>query len=136
MTPMTFLSPALTTDPTNVGMSTTRLSMLYAVANWVGAGFSPVLGHFIDRAGARRCLVAALVALAACMLGLSACHTWPAFLAAFLGIRIVFRAALEVWCIVPINLWFDQRRGRAMAVFSIGETRGGRRCITPHPKFC
>ena len=33
---MTFLVPALTTDPTT-GLTSTRLSTIFAVANWVGA---------------------------------------------------------------------------------------------------
>ena len=56
------------------------------------------------------------------MLALSSCTGWVSFLVCFLTIRTIFRSALEVWCVVPISLWFDKWRGRAMSVFSIGET--------------
>jgi sugar phosphate permease len=122
MNPMVFLAPALTSDPSIAGLTPTRLAMIYLVSNWVGATTGPPLGFFLDYAGARRCLVGALLALSAAMAGLSVCSSWPAFLVAFLCIRTIFRSALEEWCIVPINIWFDKRRGRAVAIFAVGET--------------
>ena len=122
MTPMTFLQPALTSDESNEGLTPTRLSMIYAAANWAAATTGPALGHLLDRSGSRWCLFGAMLGLGGGMLSLSLCHSWQAFLAAFLCVRTVFRSALEVWCVIPISLWFEQRRGRAMAAFSLGET--------------
>ena len=76
----------------------------------------------LDRAGSRWCLSGAMIGLGGAMLALSTCTGWVSFLACFLTIRTIFRSALEVWCVVPISLWFDKWRGRAMSVFSIGET--------------
>ena len=63
-----------------------------------------------------------MIGLGGAMLALSTCTGWVSFLVCFLTIRTIFRSALEVWCVVPISLWFDKWRGRAMSVFSIGET--------------
>ena len=121
MQPIAFLAPALVADPT-IGLTATTLSMIFAVANWVGATGGPAFGVLFDRAGARWCLSFAMVGLGCSIVGLSFCRGWASVLIAFLVIRTIFRSALEVWCVVPISLWFTARRGRAMSAFSLGET--------------
>lgn len=121
MSPMTFLAPALVADP-STGLTATTLATIFAVANWVGATGGPALGVLFDRAGARWCLTSAMGGLGCAILGLSFCGGWVSVLVAFLVIRTIFRSALEVWLVVPINIWFSARRGRAMSAFSLGET--------------
>ena len=56
-------SRLLTSDESNEGLTPTRLSMIYAAANWVAATTGPALGHLLDRSGSRWCLFGAMLGL-------------------------------------------------------------------------
>ena len=113
---MGVITPHLLRD---LDLDSSSFGTIFAGATLAAATVQPSFGHCFDRFGARVCLPCGLLLLATGLLVLSAAEG-PGFLcgACFL-MRTTSIGCLQSWPSALIALWFDRRRGRALAAMMV-----------------
>ena len=103
-----------------LGLSQTAMASAYGLATLVAAFCLPLMGRFLDRAGARRMLaVVALVFGTSCAaFGLVGGMIWLAL--GFAALRFLGQGSLMLGCSNMVSQWFSQRRGFALGVMALG----------------
>ena len=98
-----------------------------AIGLWaVVAGIcSPLLGHWIDRLGARRIILAGVVAGGLCCLGLAEISSLSHLYAVLVLAAIGTTASTYVPVVSVISRWFISRRGLATSLAMVGMGLGG-----------
>jgi MFS family permease len=98
-----------------------------AVGLWaVVAGIcSPILGHWIDRLGARRIILAGVVTGGLCCMALAEMHSLGHLYAVLFVVAIGSTASTYVPVASVIARWFVARRGLAMSLAMVGMGMGG-----------
>lgn len=112
-----FLKP-LTGD---LGVSRGVFSLLRSGEGLIAAGMAPVIGSLVDRHGARWLMVLGAVVMGTGFLLLSRVEAFWQFLLVRWGLVTVGEAFMGYMVInVAISRWFVRRRGRAVALSSMG----------------
>ena len=105
----------------------TRFQIGGAVGLWaaVGAVFSPVLGHFIDRFGSRRIMLAAVALGGLVTLAMGQIQALSHLYLAMFFAALTTGASTYVPVTSVISQWFSKRRGIAMSIAMVGMGIGG-----------
>lgn len=123
-----FTSPGQTigvsafTDDLISSLETSRsaVSTAYLIGTLVGATALPFVGRWVDRAGVKRTLTFVSIGFA-CAIALTASVQNVIMLAlAFLGLRMLGQGALSLIGTQGVVMWFEHRRGLALAISSMG----------------
>ncbi len=108
----------------DLGLSRTKVALMYTFATLTGSFALPFVGRFIDSRGPRLSVViiASLFALACVFMGFIG-----GLVSLFIGfvlIRSLGQGALSLVSIHVINIWFVRRRGLAVGLSGIGFALG------------
>ena len=106
---------------TEFGWSRTAISVALTIFTVAQALAAPVIGHLIDRFGARRVLLPSLLIYAILLASIPVllAHLWQLFLIFFL-IGSLATGAGFIPYVRTISAWFDRRRGLALGVTMAG----------------
>ena len=107
-----------------LGWSRFEVTLGFTIGSLAGSMLSAVVGGFLDKHGPRGIVMISGVVIAGMILGLASMsepwHMW-AFLG---GGRAMAMAGVNLATGVAVANWFVRRRGRAMAIYSIGLRAG------------
>ena len=105
----------------------TRTQTMLGVGIWalVSGAFSPLLGHWIDRFGARRIVLAGVVFGGLCSWGFAEMRSLGHLYVLMVCVAITSAASTYVPVASLISQWFDRRRGVAMSIAMMGTGIGG-----------
>ena len=108
----------------DLGWSRGEISVAFAIGSLVGTAVSVIVGHQIDRHGARVAIVIAGFVISGALLGLAFMqepwHFWVLFGAG----RTAALAGISLGTSVAAANWFVRRRGRAVALLGVGLRSG------------
>ena len=105
------------------GWSRTEIAGALSVGTIAGAMVAPFIGHYVDRWGGRRFMVAGTLVLGGLLLLLAFIEELWQFYILFGAGRAIGAGILDIAILVTIANWFIRRRGRAMGLMMVG-TRG------------
>lgn len=108
-------------DPMIDGLHVSRsaISTAYLVGTLAGALVLPAIGRWIDRVGIRHAMTVVGV-LFACVVALTGTVQNIVMLGlAFVGLRMLGQGSLTLVGATGVTLWFDRRRGLALAVSAV-----------------
>jgi len=104
----------------SLGTSRSAVSTAYLIGTLTGATVLPFVGRWVDRAGVKRTLTFVSVGFA-CAVALTASVQNVIMLAfAFVGLRMLGQGALSLIGSQGVVMWFEHRRGLALAISSMG----------------
>ncbi len=111
-------------DPMLDGLSISRsaISTGYLVGTLTGALALPAIGRWVDRVGIRQALTVVASAFAAVVALTGTAQNLVMLTLAFIGLRMLGQGALSLISATGVALWFDRRRGLALAVTATGGT--------------
>ncbi|MGI9605188.1 MAG: MFS transporter [Acidimicrobiales bacterium] len=103
----------------DLGLSRSAVSAAYMVGTLTGALVLPMVGSFVDRRGVRlaQMIVGSLFVLALVNMSFVNGLVWLAV--GFTGIRLLGQGSLSLISTVTVSIWFRERRGTAIGVFSV-----------------
>jgi sugar phosphate permease len=107
------------------GWSRASVSFAFSLRSEVGGLAAPAVGFMVDRVGSRRLMVAGVALVAVGFVLLSRVETLWAFYGAVIVIAIGMSATGGPVGMVAIAHWFRRRRGRALAVMTVGAGTSG-----------
>ncbi len=107
------------------GWSRAATSFAFSLRTEVGGLAAPLVGFLVDRVGSRRLMTVGVALVALGFLLLSRVQTLWAFYGAVVVIAAGMSAAGGPVGMVAIAHWFRQRRGRALAVMTMGAGASG-----------
>lgn len=107
------------------GWSVAATALAFSLRSEVGGLASPFMGYLVDRFGARIVMVAGVVVASVGVLLMSYIQTIWHFYAAMIVIAIGTSAAGPQVGMSAVATWFERRRGRAMALTTVGGGLGG-----------
>jgi len=107
------------------GWSRASVSFAFSLRSEVGGLAAPAVGFMVDRVGSRRLMVCGVVLVAAGFVLLSRIESLWAFYGAVVVIAIGMSATGGPVAMVAIAHWFRRRRGRALAVMTVGAGASG-----------
>ncbi|MBI1885750.1 MAG: MFS transporter [Chloroflexi bacterium] len=107
------------------GWSRTAVSFAFSLRTEVGGLAAPLVGHLVDRIGARRLLTAGVFLVGLGFLLMSRMETLWAFYGSVMVIAFGMSAAGGPVAMAAIALWFRRKRGRALALMSMGAGASG-----------
>lgn len=112
-----------------LGLTRSEVSAAYLVGTTCGALALPFIGHRIDRIGVSRAMVVIGLAFGAALAATGAVQGLVTLALAFTGIRMFGQGALALASHTGIALWFDRRRGLAIAIATT--VAGGMMALAP-----
>jgi MFS family permease len=115
----------LTSIEADLGWSRTQLSLGVGVWALAGAAFSPLIGGWIDRYGARKVMLLGTVCQMVATVLLSRMTALWHLYALFVLSSFANVANTNVPVATVISQWFDEKRGAAMGVALLGMGAGG-----------
>ena len=104
----------------DTGLSRTGVSVLYLASTALSALLVTFVSRLADRYGARIMLVAAGIGLGAACFGMATATHILLFFVAFAALRALGQGSLSISCVLLVNQWFVSRRGRAVAIMTMG----------------
>ena len=104
----------------DTGLSRTGVSVLYLASTALSALLVTFVSRLADRYGARIMLVAAGIGLGAACFGMATATHILIFFVAFAALRALGQGSLSISCVLLVNQWFVSRRGRAVAIMTMG----------------
>ncbi len=108
----------------DLGWDRATISLAFTIGSATGSVMQFLMGRLLDRYGARMVVAAAGIIIALAMVGLSwmqePWHFWMAFGAG----RGSALAGIQVGTGVALSNWFIRRRGRTIAIRSMGQRAG------------
>ncbi len=104
----------------DTGLSRTGVSVLYLASTALSALLVTFVSRLADRYGARIMLVAAGIGLGAACFGMATATHIFLFFVAFAALRALGQGSLSISCVLLVNQWFVSRRGRAVAIMTMG----------------
>lgn len=100
----------------DLDVSRSTVSSAYLVGTLCGAAALPAIGRWVDRVGVRHAMTVVGIAFA-CVVALTGAAQNIVMLGlAFVGLRMLGQGALSLTGATAVTLWFDRRRGLALAV--------------------
>jgi MFS family permease len=106
------------------GWSRTAISGAVSLGGVLAALATPVLGRFVDRAGARLVLCLAVLTTGLANLGLSMTGSLAMFYVLFCIARVNFAGPFDIGIYGAVNNWFVARRSIANAIATVGQMAG------------
>lgn len=106
------------------GWSRTLISGALAVGTLGTAAVTLIAGRLVDKYGPRLLSVIAALSLGGGLIALSLTRTIPGFYLAFGLMRMVGFGIERIACPTVVANWFIKKRGRALAIISIGSAAG------------
>jgi MFS family permease len=100
----------------DLGLTRAEVSGAYLVGTVLGALSLPAIGGLVDRRGARLAMAAIGFGFGAALIGMGAVQGLVTLAIAFVGIRALGQGGLMLVGQTNITLWFERRRGFAMAL--------------------
>ncbi len=107
------------------GWSRAATSFAFSLRSEVGGIAAPIVGFLVDRVGARRLMVFGVLMVALGFVLLSRVQELWAFYGSVVVIAIGMSAAAGPVGMVAIAHWFRRRRGRALALMTMGAGTSG-----------
>jgi sugar phosphate permease len=107
------------------GWSRASVSFAFSLRSEVGGLAAPIVGFMVDRVGSRRLMVAGVALVAIGFVLLSRIESLWGFYGAVIVIAIGMSATGGPVGMVAIAHWFRRRRGRALAVMTVGAGTSG-----------
>lgn len=108
----------------DTGLSRTAISSLYAIGTGLSAFMVFTVSRLADRYGARTTLLAAATGLGLACLAMSQARGALAVFIAFSALRALGQGSMSINATLLTAQWFIRKRGRAMAIMSLGFTLG------------
>ncbi|MEX0591901.1 MAG: MFS transporter, partial [Nitriliruptoraceae bacterium] len=104
-------------DPMIAGLELTRsqVATAYLIGTLAGAFMQPIFGRLFDRRGSRRATAIIGVAFGVVLVGMAGVAGLVTLTLGFFGIRALGQGGLSVIAGTTPALWFDRRRGVAIA---------------------
>jgi MFS family permease len=106
-------------------ISSTQMSLAFALRSLEGGIEGPLAGYLVDRFGPRMVIIFGVVTGGIGFILLSLAASYTMFLVAFLALITVGFSAPFHGLAASINLWFRRRLGLAMSLASAGSAIGG-----------
>lgn len=100
----------------DLGLGRSAVSSAYLIGTITGALALPVIGRAIDRHGVRASMTLIGLAFGTALVATGAVQGFVTLALAFVGIRMLGQGALSLVSQTGIALWFDRRRGLAIAI--------------------
>ena len=107
------------------GWSRASVSFAFSLRSEVGGIAAPIVGFMVDRVGSRRLMMIGVTLVALGFVLLSRIHSLPAFYGAVVVIALGMSATGGPVGMVAIAHWFKKRRGRALAMMTVGAGTSG-----------
>ena len=107
------------------GWSRASVSFAFSLRSEVGGIAAPIVGFMVDRVGSRRLMMIGVALVALGFILLSRIESLPAFYGAVVVIAIGMSATGGPVGMVAIAYWFKKRRGRAIALMTVGAGTSG-----------
>lgn len=101
-----------------LGISRSTLSTAYLIGTLTGAAALPAIGRWVDRVGIRRSMTVIGTAFALVVALTSTVQNIVMLTGAFIGLRMLGQGSLGLIGSTGVSLWFERRRGFALAVMS------------------
>ncbi len=101
-----------------LGVGRSTISTAYLIGTLAGALALPSIGRWIDRAGIRHAMTVIGAAFAAVIALTGTVQNIVMLTLAFVGLRMLGQGSLTLTSSTGVALWFDRRRGLALAVSS------------------
>jgi MFS family permease len=115
--------PTVLLKPMSEGLGWTRTATIgvTALAAVVSAAVSPLFGRIVDRHGARTLMAASAVVGGALVAALSLVYEpWHFYLLFGIGLGLIRPGLASVTATTAVSNWFVKKRGRALAISSMG----------------
>ncbi|HET8944480.1 MAG TPA: MFS transporter [Dehalococcoidia bacterium] len=107
------------------GWSRASVSFAFSLRSEVGGLAAPIVGFMVDRVGSRRLMMIGVALVALGFVLLSRMQSLPAFYGAVVVIALGISATGGPVGMVAITHWFKKRRGRALAMMTVGAGTSG-----------
>ncbi len=107
------------------GWSKASVSFAFSLRSEVGGIAAPVVGFLVDRVGSRRLMMIGVSLVALGFVLLSRIQSLPGFYGAVIVIALGMSATGGPVGMVAITHWFKKRRGRALAMMTMGAGTSG-----------
>lgn len=107
------------------GWSRASVSFAFSLRSEVGGIAAPIVGLMVDRVGSRRLMMIGVALVALGFVLLSRMQSLPAFYGAVVVIALGISATGGPVGMVAIAHWFKKRRGRALAMMTVGAGTSG-----------
>ena len=104
----------------DTGLSRTGVSTLYLASTALSAVLVTFVSRLSDSYGPRIMLVVAGVGLGAACFGMATATHILLFFISFAALRALGQGSLSISCVLLVNQWFVERRGRAVAIMTMG----------------
>ena len=106
-------------------ISSTQLSIAFAVRSLEGGLEGPFVGYLVDKIGPRPIVWFGVVTGGVGFMLLALTHSFPMFLLVFLGFLTIGFSTPFHGITASINHWFKRRLGTAMSLATVGSAVGG-----------
>ena len=104
----------------DTGLSRTGVSVLYLASTALSALLVTFVSRLADWYGPRVMLVVSGLGLGAACFGMATAMHTLLFFVAFAALRALGQGSLSISCVLLVNQWFVSRRGRAVAMMTMG----------------
>jgi MFS family permease len=106
-------------------ISSTQLSLAFAIRSLEGGLEGPILGYLVDKVGPKLIVFFGIVVGGVGFILLSFTHSFTMFLIVFLGFLTIGFSTPFHGVTASINYWFRKRLGIAMSLATVGSAIGG-----------
>lgn len=106
------------------GWSRTEISAAVSIMMVCTALSLPVVGHLIDRFGAKRVLIPSVIAMGLCLLAIPLVTAYWQFVAIYVGIGTLAAGSNAAAYLRVLASWFDRSRGLAIGIAGSGTGLG------------
>jgi MFS family permease len=106
-------------------ISSTQLSLAFAIRSLEGGLEGPLVGYLVDKIGPRPIVLFGVVAGGVGFILLALTQSFPMFLVVFLGFLTIGFSTPFHGITATINHWFRRRLGTAMSLATVGSAVGG-----------
>jgi MFS family permease len=100
----------------DLSLTRSQVSSAYLVGTLLGALALPSVGHWVDRAGARRAMTLIGLGFGAGLVAMSGVQGFVTLMAGFTLIRWLGQGSLSLVSTVAVTHWFERRRGVVFGV--------------------
>ncbi|PKB65774.1 MAG: hypothetical protein BZY82_07230, partial [SAR202 cluster bacterium Io17-Chloro-G3] len=106
-------------------VSSTQLSLAFALRTLEGGIEGPIVGYLVDKVGPKSIVIFGVIAGGVGFILLAMTQSYPAFLVVFLGFLTIGFSTPFHGITAAINHWFRRRLGTAMSLATVGSAVGG-----------